>query len=171
MSPSQQIYLTKNKKVGDMIQRINHKKSFDVLFFIKNIEDKFQDFYITSERQRIFLTNLKLIKKVLNKQTIYVLEQKEIEGLLLVFQEKGYRTYIKILAKNEKVESDLLRFLVWNLGDKDLFIKVKKLNPINRIAQRYGFEFMGSRGNEILLMRKKQEIKKFTQEKDNEDVV
>lgn len=152
-----------------MIIHIGSKKLFDVLFFTKNIVDRFQDFYITSDRQRIFIKEIKLFKKILREQEVYGLYNPSLEGIILVYKEKGFRPYIKILAKNQKIESDLLRFFVWNFGDKDLFIKVKKRNSISKIAQRYGFNFMGSRGNEILLMRKKRAIKKFIQDKDNEN--
>jgi hypothetical protein len=152
-----------------MITQIGYKKLFDVVFFTNDVADKFNDFYITQERQRIFIKKISVINKILKKQEVYGQFNSSLDGIILIYKQKNFRPYIKILAKNEKVEADLLRFLVWNFGNQDLFIKVKKQNSISRIAQWYGFSFMGSRGNEILLMRKRQEIKKFLQEKDNEN--
>jgi hypothetical protein len=137
-----------------VIYRINYKSALSVIEFINRVKDFYKDMYITKNKERIFLTDLNLIEKVLDTQEVYVSEDKEINGILLIYKEKGYRPYVKILAINKDSTRNLIKFLVWNFSEKDLFIKVKKENPILKIAQDYGFVFSGDRGSEILLFRK-----------------
>jgi hypothetical protein len=154
-----------------MIKKINYKKLLDVLDFTLNNEDKFEDFYVTSERKRIFIKDLKIIDKILRYQEVYGFYDKSLIGIILIYREKTFRPYIKILAKDEKTSIELIRFLVTTAGHLDLFFKLKKINPISRIAQRYGFEFMGNRGQELLLVRKKSinRLVKIKQDKDLEE--
>ena len=137
-----------------MIRKINYKNSIDVFEFINRVPDKYQDMYITKNKERIFLKDLKFIEKILNTQEVYISEDKEINGLLLIYREKGFRPYVKILADNKETERNLIKYLIWNYSDKDLFIKLKKENSIIKIIQRYGFVFSGDRGQEMLLFRK-----------------
>jgi len=150
-----------------MIKRLNHKDTLNFYEFIKRIGDKFEDFYLTENKTRIMIDDLKVANKLLRYQEVYAIQEKEIKGILLILREKGYRTYIKILAENSKYAQDLFKYINWNFNG-ELFLKIKKLNPITRIVQllnirkfpKYGFEFLGSRGLENLYIRKKREIRK-----------
>lgn len=137
-----------------MISKVNYKNRIDIFEAVNRIKDTHKDFYVTKNKERLFLTDLDFIEKILDTQDVYVLEEKEIKGLLLIYKEKGYRPYVKILADTYDAARDLIKFLIWNYVDKDLFIKVKKDNPVFKIAQKYGFVFSGDRGSEILLFRK-----------------
>lgn len=137
-----------------MITRINYKKSIDVYETINRIKDVYQDFYVTINKARVFLNNWHIIKKILNTQEVYALSTEDIKGLLILYREKGFRPYVKILAEDSDSQRDLIKFLIWNFSNEDLFIKLKKNNPLSRIIQRYGFIFQGDRGQEILLFRK-----------------
>lgn len=109
-----------------MIRKLTKKDDINILEFVNRFNDFYQDFYITISKERIFLrNNLKLIQKLLKKQEFYAIEEKEIKGLLLVFKEKGYRPYIKILCRTEN-NKDLIKYLKWNCLTTDLFIKVKE---------------------------------------------
>lgn len=137
-----------------MISKINYKNKIDVLEAVTRIKDYSKDFYVTINKERKFLTDLRLIENILNTQEVYASSEKEINGILLIYREKGYRPYVKILAENKDSIRNLIKFLLWNYSEKDLFIKVKKENPVLKIAQIYGFIFSGDRGSEILLFRK-----------------
>lgn len=126
----------------------------DILEFVKRIPDKYEDFYITINKNRVFLKDLDIIKKLLKRQTFYGLYNPFLTGIMLIYREKGFRPYLKILAEDYKSASNLIKFLIWNHSHEDLFIKIKKDNPINKIMRKYGFIFHGGRGSEILLTRK-----------------
>jgi hypothetical protein len=137
-----------------MIKRLNQKNRADIVEFIKKGFDKFEDFYITHDRKRLFLTDSKLVEKLLKKQEIYGLYDSDLKGLLMIFREKNFRPYIKILSSNKESNKKLITFLIYNFAEQDLYCKFKKLNPLTEIIQKYGFIFQGDRGQEILLFRK-----------------
>lgn len=146
-----------------MIRRLNHKDSLSFLDFILRVKDLYEDFYITQERNRIFFKDLYTIKKLLDKQEVYGFFEEELKGILIIYREKGFRTYIKILTENRNIENKFIKFLMWNFTDIDLYAKLKKNNSlskylqlINRATQKplFGFVTLGSRGDEILLYRK-----------------
>lgn len=152
-----------------MIERLQEKNKLDIFDFVNTTKDVCHDFYVTIEKSRIFLKDINLIKKVLQKQEIYGVYENGLQGLLMIYREKGFRPYIKILAVNRFFENKLLKYLIWNFADEDLFVKVKKLNGLAKQLLRYGFEFQGDRGEEILLHRKKQKIsRKIGEDKDDE---
>jgi hypothetical protein len=145
-----------------VITRLNYKNLYDVVEFLARAKDVFEDFYVTQNKQRIFIKDLKVIDKILRKQQVYAVIEKEITALMIIYREKGFRPYVKILTIKNNCINDLLRVLHWNFNET-LFIKVKKSNPVGRIAVYknksgfpiYGFEFCGSRGQEILLIKNK----------------
>lgn len=161
-----------------MIEKLTTKNKTDILDFVLNTKDIYHDFYITKDKQRLFLTDTKVIEKILKYQTVYGLFSTNLQGILVIYREKGYRPYIKILSKNKHVDKDLIRFLLWNLSDKDLYMKLKKSNPLTSYLQLknkntgrlfFGFEFSGDRGEEILLYRKGQSIRKMESKDDNDN--
>lgn len=137
-----------------MIERLTKRNTMDVHEFIQKTKDKFEDFYITKNNQRIFLTDLKTINKVLEKQIIYSYYDKGVKGLMIVFQEKGYRPYIKLLTESRKAESALIKYLMMNHSEQDLYIKIKKESPLAKYIRYFGFLQQGDRGLEVLLYRK-----------------
>jgi hypothetical protein len=157
------------KERGIMIKRLNYENAIDVLEFIKRVNDLYEDFYLTKEKNRLFLDNLFLINKVLNSQEMYALTEKETKGLLLIYRQNGYRPYIKILADNQDSERNLIKYLIWNFSNQDLYIKLKKKNPLTRMIQRYGFVFAGDRGQEILLFRKGEKYVKKIEKGDDDE--
>jgi hypothetical protein len=137
-----------------MILRLSEKDFLDVLLFSQAGYDRYKDFYITSERERNFLQDEKSVRSLLKKQACYGITEKDLKGMLIIYKEKGFRPYIKILAQNIKIENDLLKFLFWNYGHEDLYMKIKKENSLCRILPKRGFVFQVNRGQEILFFRK-----------------
>jgi hypothetical protein len=160
-----------------MILRLNSKNKIDVYNFVISSPDRFEDFYVTFNKERKFLKDLKLIEKLLKYQEVYALYREELEGLLIIFREKGFRPYLKILSKNSKTDWDLLRFFSWNCFD-EIYAKLKLDNPLTRTLQKqnkitkrliFGFISKGNRGKEILLYRPRQEKRQIIiGEKDND---
>jgi len=146
-----------------MIQKLGLKNKIDICEAVGRIRDTFEEFYITENKDRKYLRDLKLIEKLLKQQEIYALVQKEIKGLLLIYRQKGFRHYAKILAEDNASSRALIKFLIWNFSNSDIYIKLKKINPLvkyllaeNPVTKKTMFKFAGDRGKEILLYRKKE---------------
>lgn len=161
-----------------MIRRIKTKDKSNFLFFCTT-KDKYSDFYITTENQRLFLTDKKVCHRVFNdclKRGDKCLVHEDgdtFNGIVIVngYADKFSRKYMKILVKDSKTADDLIKNLTWEFPT-DLFIKVKNDNPIlevllgtkvyNAIFKQnsngkyfgYGFRLIGRRGKEALLCRK-----------------
>lgn len=137
-----------------MIERLTKRNKMDVYEFVQRVKDRHQDFYVTHENQRLFLTDLIFIGKLLDKQEIYSVYDRGVKGLMIVYKEKGFRPYIKILTETRKAESALIKYLMMNFSEQDLYIKLKKENPLAKFIRYFGFIPQGDRGLEILLFRK-----------------
>ena len=144
-----------------MIQRLKSKHISDIFYFVNETRDKYEDFYITKNRDRVFIKDRKVIEKIIKYQEVYGIYDKGLQGIIVIYKEKGFRPYLKILCKKNYYIYSLLKYLFWNF-EGEVFIKVKKSSPIAKIASRFrsarkiGFQFMGNRGNEILLRKYKQ---------------
>jgi hypothetical protein len=138
-----------------MITRLNIKNKIDVFEFVQRINDRYEDFYITKEKERYFLkNNWSLIEKVLEKYEVYGIFNKGLKAIMVIFRDKGFRPYVKLLAENSKYTIDLLKFLKWNFFSVDLYIKVKKDNPLSQMIIKTGFIKIGDRGKELLFFKK-----------------
>jgi len=138
-----------------MIQRLNKSNIIDLVEFFNRVPDKYEDFYLTENKERKFLKgNWSLIKKILETQEVYGLFQGNLKGLLIVLHEKGFRPYIKLLSENSKYTIDMLKFLKWNYFEKDLYAKFKKENPLSTMIIKTGFIKIGDRGRELLFFKK-----------------
>lgn len=138
-----------------MIKRLNKKNLIDLIDFLNNIQDKYDDMYITENKDRKFLkNNWSLIEKILGKQECYGLFDNGIKVLLIIIHDKGFRPYVKLLAENSKYTIDMLKFLKWTYFEKDLYFKLKKSNPLSQIIKKTGFIKIGDRGSEDLFFKK-----------------
>lgn len=139
-----------------MIKRLNGKNVIDLIEFFNRVNDRFEDTYITINKERVFLkNNWKLLNKILKYQEIYAIDcDNGIKGILIILREKNFRPYIKILTESTKYNIDLLKFLKWNFGEIDLYAKLKKENPLATQIIRTGFIRIGDRGKEILFLKK-----------------
>lgn len=146
------------------------KKDFTNFVLFCSDRDKFSDFYVTKENQRLFLNNRKIAEKVFNdcikhgdKSFIFE-ENGVIKGVLLIvgYADKFDRKYIKVFAHEERIISGLFKMLAWTI-DCDLYLKIRKDNPILKFLEkpvnekmnyRYFFILAGDRGanNERVLL-------------------
>ena len=137
-----------------MIEKLNYKNKLDVYNFVISNNDSCQDFYITFDKERHFLNDLKLVDKVLRTQQCYGLFEKELEAVMIVYRSEGFRPYVKLFAKKQSQYNKLLKFLNWH-HNEELFVKVKKYNPAVYELKRNRFFVEGFRGKEILLKKLK----------------
>lgn len=142
-----------------MIERLKVENWMDLYEFLGRVKDSNKDIYVISKNERYFLkNNLKLIQKVVKEQEIYILREKEIEGIYILYREKGFRLFLKILSEKREVISKLLKHIVWNHNHIEMYIKTKKFNQNIDMFKRFGFIVKGLRDNdEIMLFRPKKE--------------
>jgi hypothetical protein len=104
----------------------------------------FQDFCSTTKT----LDNPFLAKRIFNdsvKRSNHALisfEKDNIEGVLLVtgFIEKNPKKFVKLIVNDIKVADKLLEAYIWNCKT-DLYIRIKKDNPIFRVLVGDNFYF------------------------------
>jgi hypothetical protein len=138
-----------------MIERLKAKNQSDVYDFLSRVNDRFEDFYLTENKERKFLkNNWSLIEKVLQKQEVYGLFNNGLKAIMIIVRDKGFRPYVKLLAENSKYNIDFLKFLKWNWFERDLYFKLKKENPLSEQIKRTGFIMIGDRGKELLFFKK-----------------
>lgn len=151
-----------------MIRRLKPKDRIDFIDYC--LRQRNSDFYVTKNNNRLFLNNPKVCEKVYNDimkrgDLCYVLDDGQIRGLLMIvgYADKAPRKYIKIATDSDKIADNLLRSLNWYFK-KEVYLKIKKHSSLCRIAKKYKFYFVGSRGKELLF------CKKFNFYKDKKDV-
>ncbi len=142
-----------------MIRNIKMKDKVRFIEFCKDYKDYFYDNYITLERERKFLTEVKISKMIFNnimkrgdKAIIYE-ENETIKGVLIIvgFSDHFPRKYVKCLA-NDQIANKLFRFLNLNM-DIQLFMKLKQNNPLCEIIKIHKFEQCAFRGKELLFIK------------------
>jgi len=118
------------------------------------------DFYLTQDNKRVFITEFKILKKLLEQshEILISSDNGNIDGIILIWYgvaKDTKRKYIKINAKNEKIALKLLTVLLWNYLNSDLFIKINKQSSFIQVFRNKNFNFLGGRGREILLRHSK----------------
>ncbi len=134
--------------------KLSKKDKEIVNSLLENNIDIYSDFYLTRDNLRLFIKeNSHLLFECLSKGDKIVFGE---EGLLFVtgWSDNSDRKYVKILARTEEDASQLIKILNWNLPSEELYIKMKKTNPLLRAFQKQGYIFVGDRGKELLLCRK-----------------
>lgn len=137
-----------------MISRLNIKNKIDMFEFVQRVKDKYEDYYITKNKSRLMINDLKLIENILKTYEVYGLDSNGLKGILIIIRDKGFRPYIKLLTENSKYTIDFLKWIKWNYFEKDLYMKLKKNNPLTQTIRKTGFIKIGNRGNEDLFFKK-----------------
>lgn len=142
--------------------KLSKKEYSEILTSLEDLTDLFGDFYITKENFRYAIKdNPEMLIEYLNKGDKIAFCENGL-ALVLGYSDNAPRKYLKILAKDDKTVLDLLKVLFWNVKD-EIYIKIKKNNPIRKIIEKLKsgdkknpnlFSFVGSRGKEILFVRK-----------------
>ena len=133
--------------------KLNKKEEQIIRILLEEIPDLFRDFYITKSNVRYFLReNSDLLFEALKSGDKIIYGE---EGIAFItgWSDHSKRNYIKILSKDEKSTSNLLKIVNWHVKS-ELWAKVKKNNTLFNVLKRNNFIFAGSRGKEILLVKK-----------------
>jgi hypothetical protein len=124
---------------------------------VELIHDIDEDLYFTENNQRVLVNSESTLKQLLkNSSHILYFNDSEYKGLILVWHSKSEfteRFYIKFIVDNIKTLDKLLMALLWSFKDT-LHIKINKQSSYLRLFRNKRFEFVGSRGLELLLERK-----------------
>jgi hypothetical protein len=143
-----------------MIHLIKSKDKIRFMEFCKEYNDQYNDNYITLERERKFLNEVKISKILFNnimkrgdKAIIYE-ENETIKGVLIIvgFSDKFPRKYVKCLANDIYIANKLFRFLNLNYNC-ELFMKLKHNNPLCEIIKIHKFRKCADRGREGLFIK------------------
>ena len=132
---------------------LSKKEKIQLNFLVAELTDVYGDFYITKNNLRLFIReNINVLFDCIKKGDKILFDE---NGLALVtgFSDNMPRKYLKILARTPEDSEKYLKVVTWNLKC-DLYIKIKKDNPLKNILVKNGFKFLGGRGKEVLLMRK-----------------
>jgi len=155
-----------------MIRELNKKDKISFIDFCVNYRNSFEENFITINKERKFLNNYSIAEKVFDNiirkgDKAFVLEEKsEIKAAIIIvgFSDSFPRKYVKILANENNHILWLMKYLNWHIYN-EVFLKIKKLNKINRLLSYYdrekkimkykfNWEFLASRGNEVLLIKR-----------------
>ena len=138
--------------------KLTKKERITVTNLVTNILDIYKDFYITKNNLRLFIKdNLDILFQDLKKGDKVTFNDK---GLIVVcgFSDKANRKYIKILTENLETANELLKEIITKFNDIQLYVKLKKNNPVLKVFYDNKFYFNGDRGREILLVRNSEKI-------------
>lgn len=134
-------------------EKLSQKDQKIIRDVLVEYEDIYRDAYITKNNLRLFIKdNLDMVFQGISKGD-YIAYDSFGVALVTGFSDNGNRKYLKILTQDLKFVEKLIRVIFWNL-ECDLWIKIKKNNPLKSVLLKNGFQFAGSRGKEILLVHK-----------------
>ena len=132
---------------------LSDKEKKHVASLLCELTDLYGDFYITRNNLRLFIKeNRNVLFECLKKGDKIAFNETGM-AVICGFSDKANRKYVKFLTKDNKDIEKLIKVIGWNL-DCDLYVKVKKNNPQNKVLQGNYFKFAGDRGKEILLVRR-----------------
>jgi len=134
--------------------KLSEEEKVKINTLLAEIKDVYGDFYITRNNLRLFIAdNADLLYDCI-EQGDYIAFDENGLAVITGFSDNSKRKYLKVLCKKPEHLNDYLKIITYDLPC-DLFIKIKKNNPLKDILLRHRFEFFGGRGKEILLARKR----------------
>ncbi len=147
---------------------LSNKEISEVRSIISDLKDEHRDFYLTRNNLRLFIQdNFDILLECLKKGDKIAFDENGV-AIILGYSDNSPRKYLKILTKELKNVDALLKIVYWNTKE-DLFCKVKNTNPLKDVLLKSGFQFIGGRGKEVLLMHKAIEQKGFNNQNFSKD--
>lgn len=135
-------------------QLVSKKEKQEVESIMSDLLDTYSDFYLTKNNLRLFIKeNTHLLYDSLKKGDKIAYSEHDGIALITGWSDRAPRKYVKILSKDVNSANRLLKIIAWNVNC-DMWIKIKKNNPIKNILPTNNFKFAGNRGKEILFVRK-----------------
>ena len=132
---------------------LSDKETKQITSLLHELSDVYGDFYITKNNLRLFIKeNQNVLFDALKRGDKIAFDD---DGMAVIcgFSDKADRKYLKILTKDVNRIDGYLKVIAWNL-DCDLYVKIKKNNPLKEVLEKSYFRFAGNRGTEILLYRR-----------------
>ncbi len=147
-----------------MIRILNSKDKVKFVEYCKEYIDTFEDNYITINRERKFFSEkgiaLSLFHNIMKHGDMCFIKENnnKITGMIIIvgFSDRFPRKYVKCISDSLKDSKDLFDFLIMNYNDRQLFMKIKKSNPICNIITRFKFEECAFRGRELLFIKNRE---------------
>lgn len=144
-----------------MVRILKKKDKVKFLEYCKEFSDNNHDNYITVDRERKFLNELKIASRVFDNimkrgDKCFIIEDNTtITGILLIvgYSDKFPRKYIKCIANSYNDYFKLFDFLLLNYEHNVFFMKIKKTNFLCRLIQKFNFRACGQRGKELLFIK------------------
>lgn len=152
-----------------MIENLKYKKMelFELWDFLKH--NVHQDFYLTEDNRRIYITQFDIFKKLIKQSYLIFVSREfgEVNGVIMVWRSRDKnikRNYVKISSKDGNIANKLITILLWN-HNKDLYLKMNKYSPYLNIFKQKNFYFRGDRGREVLLIFRQKNYDKYDKTK------
>ena len=125
----------------------------EVVKLLDGNSDIYSDFYLTKNNIRLYIKeNIDLLYDIVLKGD-KLITTKYMIAVILGYSDNSPRKYLKILTNDITKIPELLETISWKI-ECNIFMKIKKNNPIREILINNRFEVIGGRGKEILLEKK-----------------
>ncbi len=135
--------------------RLSKKEETAIINILYEISDVYGDFYITKDNLRLSIReNKEFLFRDLERGD-YIVYNETGMAVVVGFADKSNRKYVKMLAKNNGVADALMVTLLAEITEKELYVKMKKNNPLLKVFEYWGFEWTAGRGSENLYVRRK----------------
>lgn len=133
---------------------MSKKEKSTVTFLLEELTDIYGDFYVTKNNIRLFIKeNPDILFDGVKKGDKLVYDENGI-GVIVGYSDNAPRKYLKVLAKDDKNVENIIKRISWDM-ECDLYVKIKKNNPLKKVFESNYFQFIGGRGREILLVRRR----------------
>ena len=132
---------------------LSKKEESFIWTVLNEVNDPFSDVYLTRNNIRLFLRDNFDVFRTCLKQGDKIAISDSGFATLLGYSDNAQRKYLKVLVKDLKDVEALVAAIVVNISE-DIYCKVKQNNPLRSILLSIGFEFLGGRGKEALLVKK-----------------
>lgn len=154
-------------------QTLSKKERQNILIQLSEIVDLYSDFYITKDNIRLHIKeNPEVLLKSLKKGNKIAYNDKGI-AVVTGYDDGFNRKYIRVLSESRESIDDLIKIIIWNLKNINLYMKVNKKNKLlieekkvehrgktktfyypKKPLKNNNFKFAGYRGNEVLFCRR-----------------
>jgi hypothetical protein len=132
---------------------LSKKEEAQIYSLLTEVSDVYGDAYITRQNLRLYIReNFDLLKTCLKQGDKIAMDEKSI-AVVIGFSDKSPRKYLKILVQDLEDVPALVKTIYWHIKE-DLFCKLKNNNPLKDKLLKCGFNFIGGRGKEVLLVHK-----------------
>jgi len=136
-----------------MFKKLSSTQKSTIKGILDSLLDLFGDGFITKNRIRYFIKeNADLFFTCLEHGDKIKYNENCIVAII-GYSDNAPRKYLKILYKNIE-DSKLPLQDIFKEVKEDIYVKVKKNNPIVEILKKESFIFLGNRGKEILFIKK-----------------